>query len=216
MPKSVPLSEKALKRIPRYLSYLKALQDEQCEYVTAPAVAKHLGLNEVQVRKELSAMSSVPGRPRTGFEVSNLIDNIEVYLGYRNVDDAVLVGAGSLGRALLGYSGFDQCGIHIVAAFDRNEALQGLTIHDKPIFPLHKIANLCDRMKIRIGIITVPAEQAQLVCDQLVAGGILAIWNFSAANLKVPDNVLVRNEDLAASLAILSRQLSEKLQSVAY
>ena len=181
------------------MSYLKALQEEQCEYVTAPAVAKHLGLNEVQVRKELSAMSSVPGRPRTGFEVSNLIDNIEVYLGYRNVDDAVLVGAGSLGRALLGYSGFDQCGIHIVAAFDRNEALQGLTIHDKPIFPLHKIANLCDRMKIRIGIITVPAEQAQLVCVQLV-----------------PDNVLVRNEDLAASLAILSRQLSEKLQSVAY
>lgn len=212
MSKSVLLSEKALKRMPRYLSYLKTLQAEHCEYVTAPTVAKHLGLNEVQVRKELSVMSSVPGRPRTGFQVNNLVDNIEVYLGYRNVDDAVLVGVGSLGRALLGYRGFDQCGIHIVAAFDRNEALHGITLHDKPVFPLQKISNLCDRMKIRIGIITVPAEQAQIVCDQLVAGGILAIWNFSTAHLKVPDNVLVRNEDLAASLAILSRQLREQLQ----
>lgn len=212
MSKSVLLSEKALKRMPCYLSYLKALQKEQCAHVTAPAVAKHLGLNEVQVRKELSLMSSAPGRPRTGFEVNNLVENIETYLGYRNVDDAVLVGAGSLGRALLGYHGFDQCGVHIVAAFDRNEGLHGRTLHDKPIFPLQKITGLCDCMKIRIGIIAVPQEQAQSVCDQLVAGGVLAIWNFSSAHLKVPENVLVRNEDLAASLAILSRQLREKLQ----
>lgn len=212
MSKTVLLSEKALKRMPRYLSYLKTLQKEQCAYVTAPAVAKHLGLNEVQVRKELSLMSSAPGRPRTGFQVNNLVENIEIYLGYRNVDDAVLVGVGSLGRALMGYRGFDQCGIHIVAAFDRNEALHGLTLHDKPVFPLHKITNLCDRMKIRIGIITVPQEQAQIICDQLVAGGVMAIWNFSSAHLKVPENVLVRNEDLAASLAILSRQLRDVLQ----
>ena len=212
MSKTVLLSEKALKRMPRYLSYLKTLQKEQCAYVTAPAVAKHLGLNEVQVRKELSLMSSVPGRPRTGFQVNNLVENIEIYLGYRNVDDAVLVGVGSLGRALMGYRGFDQCGIHIVAAFDRNEALHGLNLHDKPVFPLHKITNLCDRMKIRIGIITVPQEQAQIICDQLVAGGVMAIWNFSSAHLKVPENVLVRNEDIAASLAILSRQLRDVLQ----
>lgn len=212
MSESVLLSEKALKRMPRYLSYLKTLQKEQCEYVTAPSVAKHLGLNEVQVRKELSVMSSVPGRPRTGFLVDNLVDNIETYLGYRNVDDAVLVGVGSLGRALLGYHGFDQCGVHIVAAFDRNEALHGRNLHDKPIFPLQKITNLCDRLKIRIGIIAVPAEQAQSVCDKLVAGGVLAVWNFSSAHLNVPKNVLVRNEDLAASLAILSRQLREQLE----
>ena len=101
MSKSVLLSEQALNRLPRYLSFLKELQREQTEYVTAPTVAKYLGLNEVQVRKELSFMSTVPGRPRTGFRVSSLIENMEIYLGYRNVDDAVLVGAGSLGCALL-------------------------------------------------------------------------------------------------------------------
>ena len=212
MSKSVLLSEQALNRLPRYLSFLKELQREQTEYVTAPTVAKYLGLNEVQVRKELSFMSSVPGRPRTGFRVSSLIENMEIDLGYRNVDDAVLVGAGSLGCALLGYGGFDQCGIHIVAAFDRNEALDGLTIHDKPVLSVRKLTDLCSRMKIRIGIITVSPDQAQTVCDQLVAGGVLAIWNFAPVHLKTPKDVLVRNEDLSSSLALLAHQLQNRLR----
>lgn len=206
------LSEQALKRLPRYLLFLKELQQKECAFVSAPAVAKHLGLNEVQVRKELSLMSSVPGKPRTGFLVDNLIENMETFLGYRNVDDAVLVGVGSLGHALLGNPGFDQCGVHIVAAFDRNEAMDGLTVHDKPVFSVRKLTNLCRRMHIRIGIITVSPEQAQIVCDQLVEAGILAIWNFAPVQLRVPENVLVRNEDLASSLAMLARSLQENLQ----
>ena len=206
------LSEQALKRLPRYLLFLKELQQKECAFVSAPAVAKHLGLNEVQVRKELSLMSSVPGKPRTGFLVDNLIENMETFLGYRNVDDAVLVGVGSLGHALLGNPGFDQCGVHIVAAFDRNEAMDGQTVHDKPVFSVRKLTNLCRRMHIRIGIITVSPEQAQIVCDQLVEAGILAIWNFAPVQLRVPENVLVKNEDLASSLAMLARSLQENLQ----
>ena len=157
-------------------------------------------------------MSSAPGKPRTGFSVDNLIENMETFLGYRNVDDAVLVGVGSLGHALLGNPGFDQCGVHIVAAFDRNEAMDGLKVHDKPVFSVRRLTNLCRRMHIRIGIITVSAEQAQIVCNQLVDAGILAIWNFAPVQLRVPKNVLVRNEDLASSLALLARSLQEKLQ----
>lgn len=212
MSKSIVLSEQALKRLPRYLWCLKTLQSQECAYVTAPAVAKHLGLNEVQVRKELSLMSTVPGKPRTGFQVNDLIENIETYLGYRNVDDAVLVGVGSLGQALLGNPGFERCGIHIVAAFDRSDAMDGLTVHGKPVFSVHRLQNLCRRMHIRIGIITVPAEQAQIVCDELISAGVLAIWNFAPVQLRVPSGVLVRNEDLASSLALLIKQLQEKLQ----
>ena len=212
MDRPAVLSEQALKRLPRYLLFLKELQQKECAFVSAPVVAKHLGLNEVQVRKELSLMSSTPGKPRTGFSVENLIENIETYLGYRNVDDAVLVGVGSLGHALLGSHGFDQCGVHIVAAFDRNEAMDGLHIHDKPVFSVRKLTNLCKRMHIRIGIITVSPEQAQIVCDQLIEAGVLAIWNFAPVQLKVPQGVLVRNEDLASSLAMLARSLQEKLQ----
>ena len=206
------LSEQALKRLPRYLLFLKELQQKECAFVSAPVVAKHLWLNEVQVRKELSLMSSVPGKPRTGFSVDNLIENMETFLGYRNVDDAVLVGVGSLGHALLGNPGFDQCGVHIVAAFDRNEAMDGLMIHEKPVFSVRKLTNLCRRMHIRIGIIAVSAEQAQIVCNQLVEAGILAIWNFAPVQLRVPENVLVRNEDLASSLAMLARALQENLR----
>ena len=212
MDKAIILSEQALKRLPRYLWFLKELQQKECVYVSAPVVAKQLGLNDVQVRKELSLMSSVPGKPRMGFSVDNLIENIETYLGYRNVDDAVLVGVGSLGHALLGNPGFDRCGVHIVAAFDRNPAMDGLTIHEKPIFSVHKLTNLCRRMHIRIGIITVSPDQAQYVCDQMVEAGILAIWNFAPVQLKAPANVLVKNEDLSSSLAMLARELQNKLQ----
>ena len=213
MTKSVVMSEQALKRLPRYLLYLKELQQQGDVFVTAPVVARQLGLNEVQVRKELSVMSTAPGKPRTGFPISDLIDNMETYLGYRNVDDAVLVGVGSLGHALLGNPGFDHCGVHIVAAFDRNDALDGLTIHEKPIFSVRRMVDLCRRMHIRIGIITVSPDQAQIVCDQLVSAGILAIWNFAPVQLRVPEHVIVRNEDLSSSLAMLAHQLQEKIRS---
>lgn len=213
MTKSVVMSEQALKRLPRYLLYLKELQKQGDVFVTAPVVARQLGLNEVQVRKELSVMSTAPGKPRTGFPISDLIDNMETYLGYRNVDDAVLVGVGSLGHALLGNPGFDHCGVHIVAAFDRNDAMDGLTIHEKPIFSVRRMVDLCRRMHIRIGIITVSPDQAQIVCDQLVSAGILAIWNFAPVQLRVPEHVIVRNEDLSSSLAMLAHQLQEKIRS---
>lgn len=211
MSETVILSEQALRRIPRYLWYLKELQCRQQETVSAPSVARQLGLNEVLVRKELSLMSTIPGRPRTGFQVNDLVENMELYLGYRNLDDAVLVGVGSLGNALLGNIGFDRCGVRIVAAFDRNEGLDGLTLSGKPVFSAKKITSLCRRLGIRIGIITVDAEQAQFVCDQLVDGGVLAIWNFAPTQLRVPKEVLVRNEDLPSSLALLSHQLKERL-----
>lgn len=213
MTKSVVMSEQALKRLPRYLLYLKELQKQGDVFVTAPVVARQLGLNEVQVRKELSVMSTAPGKPRTGFLISDLIDNMETYLGYRNVDDAVLVGVGSLGHALLGNPGFDHCGVHIVAAFDRNDAMDGLTIHEKPIFSVRRMVDLCRRMHIRIGIITVSPDQAQIVCDQLVSAGILAIWNFAPVQLRVPEHVIVRNEDLSSSLAMLAHQLQERIRS---
>lgn len=213
MTKSVVMSEQALKRLPRYLLYLKELQKQGNVFVTAPVVARQLGLNEVQVRKELSLMSTAPGKPRTGFPIGDLIDNMETYLGYRNVDDAVLVGVGSLGHALLGNPGFDHCGVHIVAAFDRNDAMDGLTIHGKSVFSVRRMVDLCRRMHIRIGIITVSPDQAQIVCDQLVSAGVLAIWNFAPVQLRVPDHVIVRNEDLSSSLAMLAHQLQEKIRS---
>lgn len=206
------ISRQALSRMPYYLQHLKRLSQEGVSLVSAPCVADAMGLNEVQVRKDFAAVSTTHGKPRSGFVVKELIADMEAFLGYQNVADAVLVGAGSLGRALLSYKGFDHYGLNITAAFDCDQSLWGSEINKKKIMPADRISEICRRLNVHIGIITVPAEAAQTVCDQLVAGGILAIWNFSQARLFAPENILIKNENMAASLALLSNHLKETLK----
>ncbi len=207
------ISKQALQRMPLYLQCLKQLQREGINVIASPAIAEALGLGEVQVRKDIAAVSSTQGIPKKGFPVSMLIADIEHFLGYNSVRQAVLVGVGYLGRALLSYKGFEEYGLDIVTAFDRDEILINSQICGKRILPPSQIADICQRMNILIGIITVPAEQAQSVCDQLVSGGVLGIWNFAPVRLQAPGHILVQNENMAASLALLSRHLKAKIDS---
>jgi redox-sensing transcriptional repressor len=204
------ISLQAYQRLPYYLQYLKKLQHRGHETVSAPIVAAHFNYSEIQVRKDFAAVSSLQGKPKQGFDIRTLIYDIEHVLGYHNYNEAVLVGAGSLGKALLAFNGFDNYGINITAAFDTNEALIGTEINGKKILSADNISDLCRRMSIHIGIIAVPEEQAQLVCDQLIAGGIMAVWNFAPVHLSVPKHILVQNENMAASLALLSKYLREQ------
>lgn len=198
--------------MPYYLQYLRQVKANGSEVITATSIASELRLNDVLVRKDISAICTIKGKPNTGFRVDDLIKNIEDILGHNNTMDAVLVGAGSLGRALLGNHEFAKYGLNIVAAFDIDEDIIDTVICGKRVFPLKRVDNLCKRMHINIGIITVPAEFAQEVADQLVYCGINAIWNFSLIKLNVPEHVLVRNENLAASLAVLSQHLRHELK----
>ena len=206
------VSKSVLKRLPGYLAYLKNMPENAPAHISATALANALGMGEVQVRKDL-AMVSDGGRPKIGYLRETLIDDIEQFLGYDNTTDAVLIGAGKLGRALLGYSGFAEYGLNIVAAFDENDAIIGTSKSGKPIMHLSRLGEICRRDQIKIGIITVPAEQAQSVCDLLINNGILAIWNFAPKHLNVPDHILVQNENMAASLALLCKHLNEQMKS---
>ncbi len=203
------ISSQALRRLPMYLHLLKALPEGGMTNISATMIANGLKLNDVQVRKDL-ALVSQGGRPRTGYDIRRLIADIEHCLGYDNADSAVLVGAGNLGRALLSYEGFAEFGLDIVAAFDRPEDTVRRTVAGKQVYPLEKLPGICSRMKINIGIITVGAGEAQSICDRLVESGVTAIWNFAPVHLTVPDHVLVQNENLAGSLAILSKQLARQ------
>ena len=205
------ISRATLKRLPTYLSYLKALPSGASANISATALAAGLHMGEVQVRKDLALVSD-GGRPKIGYNREHLIADIENFLGYGNSNDAVLIGAGKLGRALLGYGGFAEYGLNIVAAFDANDTLIGTTNGGKPIMHLSRLGEVCQRYKIKIGIITVPAEYAQGVCDLLIENGILAIWNFAPKHLNVPDGILVQNENMAASLALLCKHLNERMQ----
>lgn len=208
----ISVSVQTLKRLPFYLNYLKSL-DNDTQNISSPSIARELDLNEVQVRKDLAAVSTKAGKPKKGFAVEELICDIESFLGYNNVNEAVLVGAGHLGRALLSYKGFQGYGLKLVAAFDKNKELIGTEIAEKRVFPLDKLQNLCLRLNVKIGIITVPAQEAQKVCDLLVDSGILAIWNFAPIHLNVPKNILVQNENIASSFAILSKHLSDQIKT---
>lgn len=206
------ISLNALKRMPYYLQYLKKLHAEGVIIVSAPKIAESLNLNEVQVRKDFAAVSPTKGKPKTGFIVEELIDAMEVFMGYRNIRDAVIVGTGSLGTALMSYQGFEQYGIRICAGFDRTIGPEGGVIAGKPVFSADQLSAVCIRLGVRIGIITVPSENAQIVCDQLVAGGVKAIWNFAPIKLFAAKDILIQNENMAASLVVLSKHLEARMR----
>ncbi len=209
---SPPISVQTLRRLPIYLDHLKSLDKDKIKIISSPAIAKALNLNEVLVRKDLAAIKS-GGRPRTGYLLEKLIADLETYLGYSNVDEAVLAGVGLMGRALLSHKGFETYGLNIVVGFDVDDKVIGTEVNGKKILPLHKMEGLCKRMHVNIGIITVPPENAQEVCDMMIAGGIQAIWNFAPVKLIVPDDIIVQNENIASSLAVLSKHLKKKIKN---
>ncbi len=204
------VSKSVLKRLPGYLAYLKTIPDGTMTHISATALANALSMGEVQVRKDLAMVSS-GGRPKIGYLRESLIEDIEQFLGYDNTTDAVLIGAGKLGQALLGYSGFDAYGLNILAAFDK-EPIANTTEEGKPILSIDKLESFCKSHKVLMGIITVPAEYAQAVCDRLINCGIKAVWNFAPTHLDVPSNILVQNENMATSLAVLSMHLQAQMK----
>ena len=200
------ITKATLGRLPRYLQLLRELPLQDMPYISATVIAKKLSLGEVQVRKDLSAVSGA-GKPKVGYKTVDLMKSIESHLGQGDMTNAVLVGAGKLGKALLEFDDFENYGVKIVAAFDCNE---------KPIrynrfleiLPMNDFESFCDQNHVRIGIITVGTGSAQDVCNRMVECGITAIWNFAPCDLEVPETVLLKQERLALSLAYLNNKLS--------
>jgi redox-sensing transcriptional repressor len=203
------LSQGTLQRLPQYLIMLKAEGNDGHATVTADDISGVVRVSPSQIRHDLTAcgMNRAPGEQ---YDVAELTGLIEHALGYDDISNAVIVGAGQLGRALLSYQNYSDYGVDVIAAFDADESLVGREIAGRPVLSVKRMSSLCRRMKVHIGIITVPAPHAQEACDRLLEGGIQAIWNFAPVHLKVPDNVIVKNEIIAVSLGELSRQLQEK------
>ncbi|MGE5499678.1 MAG: redox-sensing transcriptional repressor Rex, partial [Syntrophothermus sp.] len=200
-----------LRRLPVYLQYLKDLQKDGRNEVSTTHIAGELKLDPTQVRKDL-AYTGIIGKPKVGYEIDLLIGAIEDFLNWNNLSDAFLVGAGNLGAALLGYEGFKKYGLNIVAAFDNDPNVAGREIKGIPVLPVEKLPDLASRMHVNIGILTLPASEAQSSAEMMVLGGIKAIWNFAPVTLKLPDDIIVENAGFSASLAVLTRKLAEKLR----
>lgn len=209
----VVASKATISRLPVYLRFLRDKLKAGDENVSSTTIAEELRLNPVQVRKDLALVSTVSGRPKLGFGVKELIEDIESFLGLRNTHDAILCGVGSLGSTLLKYEGFKNYGLNIVAAFDVNPELIGKTINGIAVLGYDALPNTVRRLSVHVGIITVPKSVAQSVADTMAQSGIRAIWNFAPAHLNLPEGIAVKNEDLAASLAVLTKRLEDTLRA---
>ena len=199
------MTKATLGRLPHYLQLLRELSPDDVPYISATVIAKKLSLGEVLVRKDLSVVSGA-GKPKVGYKTVDLIKSIEAHLGQGDMTNAVLVGAGKLGKALLEFDDFEDYGVKIIAAFDCN---QNPIKYNRSIeiLPMNDFDEFCKKNNVRIGIITVGAGSAQNVCDRMVKSGITAIWNFAPCNLEVPDSILLKQERLALSLAYLNNKV---------
>ena len=204
--KDAEISKATLGRIPTYLRYLKRLPP-QVRNISATTIAKELGLGEVQVRKDLGALCG-SGKPKIGYITEDLCQSLESFLENKN-GGTIIVGAGRLGRALLDYDGFDKFGLSLLAAFDKKADGETLSDSGKPILPMDALPKFCKKHDIKIGIIAVPADSAQEICNTLYDNGIKSMWCFAQCKLYKPADATVQYENLALSLAHLKMQIGQ-------
>ncbi len=196
-------------RYHRLLSELTAKKPLQT--ITSAQIAKALDIDPTQVRKDFGAIG-LQGMGRVGFEVCEVCRSIRVVLGFDRNYEAVLIGTGHLGGALLAYSGFKRYGLRIVAAFDSDPERLGGEIAGCPIKSMRGVKPFVKRHKVRLAILTTPADVSQKLTDRVVSAGVKAIWNFTPALLVVPWDVLVRNEHISIGLSEIAYHLKEQAE----
>jgi len=193
----------SVRRLPSYLHIIRQAQRNGDYYISGTVIATELNLEPIQVRKDL-AITGIIGKPKKGYPVDALISAIEHYLGWDESHEAILVGAGNLGSALMGYQEFQLHGLNVIAAFDTDPGKIGAMIHGVPILSMDSLEDNIKSLKAEIAILTVPSPFAQATAEILARAGISSIWNFTNVKLKVPEDVVVQREDMSSGYALLS------------
>jgi redox-sensing transcriptional repressor len=192
----------SIRRLPSYLHIIQQVLKDGSEYISGTVIANELNLEPIQVRKDL-AITGIIGKPKRGYPIKELIAAIEHFLSWDSKKDAVLLGAGNLGAALIGYDGFRDHGLNLIAAFDKHPEKIGTKIHGLEIFSYNDVSAKIKKSGAKLAILTVPSADAQETADLLIKAGINAILNFTNVKLKVPDHVVVQKEDLSSGYAML-------------
>ena len=193
----------------RYYRFLaESTARKGLQTVTSAQIAEALDIDPTQVRKDFAAIG-LQGMGRVGFDVCEVCRAIRVTLGFDREYEAVLVGTGQLGSALLAYSGFARYGLNIAAAFDVDKRKVGNEIAGCAIRPMKALKSFVKRREIRVAILTTPAEVSQELAERLVSAGVKAIWNFTPTGLTVPSDVLVRSEHISIGLSQIAHHLRQ-------
>jgi redox-sensing transcriptional repressor len=202
--RSIP--EPTLRRLPWYLAYLKLEADQGAEFISSTQIAKAINVSASQIAKDLSLVN-VAGKTRVGYDVKELVDVLEGFLGFKSVHRAFIFGVGSLGAALLHDRGLSQFGVEIMAGFDVNPAIVGKEVNGLPVYHIDDFQKMQSKMNVSIGILTVPVDRAQQVAELMVEGGIKAVWNFTPFRIRMPQHIVVQNTSIYAHLAVMFNRL---------
>lgn len=192
----------SIRRLPSYLHLIKQVRSEGYEFISGTVIAQELNLEPIQVRKDL-AITGIIGKPKRGYPVAPLISAIEHFLSWDDAKKAIIVGAGNLATALTGYGEFQYHGLNFVAAFDKDNTKIGKEIHGVPVFSINELGEKIKGHDVSLAILTVPSTFAQETADIIVKAGVKAIWNFTNAKLKLPEDVVCQQEDLTSGYAML-------------
>ncbi len=204
---SAKIPEPALRRLPWYLSYVKLLKSQGESIVSSTQIAKKIDVSASQIAKDLSYVD-INGKTRVGYEIDELINVLETFLGFTNSHKAVVFGVGSLGAALLSDSGLEQYGLKIIAGFDVKESIVNKRIHHIPVFHSNEFIERNKTIKAEVGVLTVPPGYAQEVSEYMIRGGVKGIWNFTPFRIRVPEGIVLQNTSLYAHLAVMFNRLN--------
>lgn len=201
------LPEPTLRRLPWYLAYVTTLRKQRVEYVSSTHISAHVGVDSSQIAKDLSFLN-IKGKTRIGYEVATLENALRQFLGFAQLHNAVIVGTGSLGSALMRDRGLHRYGLNIVAGFDINPDVVGSETCGVRIYHPDRMSAVCRDMDVNIAAITVPVGAAQEVADHCIDAGIRAIWNFTPWRIQAPEGIVVQNTSIYAHLALIYNRLS--------
>lgn len=201
--KPLKISEAVVRRLPIYLRFLNELSLSNILTVSSQDLGEKLDLNPAQIRKDLAYFGDF-GRKGVGYNVDYLIEKIRQILKLDKMMNVALVGTGNLGRALCNYSMYIKDNMRIVAVFDADDSKKGTLINHLEVKPMGELEECVQKLDITLGIITVPATEAQSVADQFVASGIRGILNFAPVVLKATPGVRIHHADFTADLLSLA------------
>ena len=203
---NIILPEPTLRRLPWYLAYIDILKANGVETVSSTQISKAISVDSSQIAKDLSFLN-IKGKTRIGYEVDTLSNVLSHFLGFKEIHNALIVGVGSLGAALIHDTGLSNYGLNIIAGFDINPDIIGKKICDVPIFSIDEMQHYQQKLNASIGILAVPANQAQDAADTMAASGLKAIWNFTPYRIKVAEGIVMSNTSIYAHLALIYNRL---------
>lgn len=202
------ISQATIDRLPLYFRTLRLVEEEELKIISSDELGRRLDITPEQIRKDLATFGQF-GRKGIGYDVHDLKNNIGNILGLHNNWRLAIVGIGHLGGALANYGNFAALGFSVVALLDKNKKIIGSEVNGLKIENATRMKSIIKKNFVDIGVITVPASEAQGVAEKLIAAGVKGIWNFAPIKLNVSSNVPIVNEDLSVGLSALSYHMSQ-------